>query len=134
MRSPRVVLADIGKGAGLGLALGLVLLSVGLLRAAVYLLTGGKLQPLAAADSRMMAVYVGAFAAAGALLGATRPLLRTKAGVYTACMAAGVIVVLALARFDRRHAAMHAGDWWFVGGLGAILGAAGAYGWFRAGD
>ena len=133
MRSPRVVLADIGKGAALGLALGVVLLGVGLLRAAIYLLTGGKLRPLAAADGRMMAVYVGAFAGAGALLGATRPLLRTKAGVYAGCMAAGVILVLALALADRRHAAMHGGDWWFVGGLGGILGAAGAYGWFRAG-
>ena len=133
MRSPRLVLTDIGKGAGVGIALALFLVSVGLLRAAVYLVGGGKIQPLGAADRQTLFFYISGFAAAGALLGAARPLLRTKAGVYAGCMAAGVIVAFAVVLSSRRYlAAMGAEDWWFIAGLGALLGGAGAHGWFRS--
>ena len=132
MRTTRTVFLDIAKAAAFGLALSCILLGVGLLRGLAYVLGGGKLGTPDPAELRGIAFYMGSLGTAGALLGAARPLLRTKVGVYAGLMAAGVVVVIGIILADRRTlAAIRTDEWWFAVIFGSALGAAGAYGWFR---
>ena len=119
-------------GAALGSGAGVLLVSVGLVRAAALLLGGGRLEPVEARDLRGLAFYVGGFGTGGALFGALRPVLRGRAGVYTGCMLVGVVVMLAIALGDKGSlAALDAVDWVVLPGMGVLFGCAAAYGWTR---
>ena len=134
-RPLRTVALDVGKGAAVGIAIAGGLMAIGLVRFVVYLFGGrGSISWPSAADLRMPGFYIGSFAFAGALLGAVRPLLRTKAGMYVGQMVGGIIVMCGITLSDlRSFAAFDAQDWGFAIICGALFGAAGAYGWFRAG-
>jgi hypothetical protein len=80
-----------------------------------------------------MALYVVAFAAGGAFVGAVQPLLRTRAAVYRAAATAGVIVMIGVV-FVEGLERMSTLSWIVALFLGALLGFVAAYGWHRAGD
>jgi hypothetical protein len=66
------------------------------------------------------------------LIGALRPLLRGKGGVYVACMLAGIVVMLALAiGYEGRLSALEGVDWVAMPLLGMVFGCAAAYGFTR---
>jgi hypothetical protein len=120
-------------GAGIGALAGLLLIGVGLLRALVHLLGGGRLQALSMSDLRTFVFYVGGFALGGAVFGALRPALRGTRGIYVGCMIAGAIVMLALAVSDVKPGEALGLMYWLVLIIaGAIFGAAVAFGWTRA--
>lgn len=120
-------------GAALGFAAGALLVGVGAIRVAAFILGGGRLEASDAGDLRWIAYYVGSFGLGGALFGALRPLLRGNGGVYAGCMLVGVIVVLAIALSDQGSlGALDATDWVVLPGMGMLFGAAAAFGWTRA--
>ena len=124
----------VALGAALGVAAGTLLVGVGLLRAALFLLGGGRIAAPEAAELRMLAFYVGGFGAGGALIGALRPLLRGTAGAYVGCMLAGVVVMLAIVLGDK--GSLEAADPFelmLFSALGATFGAAAAHGFTRSG-
>jgi peptidoglycan/LPS O-acetylase OafA/YrhL len=128
--SRRVVL-----GAALGITVGALFVGVGLVRAVMFLLGGGRLDALDGDDLRTIAYYVGGFGVGGALFGALKPVLRGKIGIYAGCMLVGVIVMLAIGLSDKGNlGAFDAFDWLALPGLGMLFGAAAAYGWTRSPD
>jgi hypothetical protein len=122
----------VGLGALLGIGAGILLVGVGVARIAVFLLSGGRLAELEADDVRILVFYVGGFGAGGALIGALRPLLRGKGGVYVGCMLAGIVVMLAIAIGDKgRLSALDGVDWVAMPLMGMVFGSAAAYGFTR---
>jgi hypothetical protein len=122
----------VGLGALLGIGAGFLLVGVGVARAAVFLLGGGRLAELEADDVRKLVFYVGGFGAGGALIGALRPMIRGKSGVYVACMLAGMVVMLAIAIGDKGRLSALAGvDWVALPMMGIFFCSAAAYGFTR---
>jgi cation transport ATPase len=83
-------------GAGAGAVLGVVLLSVGLIRAAVALIAGNRLNWSEwASGAAVAAVYCGAFALAGAVLGWLWPRRRSRAGAYAlGYIGSGIVAIM----------------------------------------
>jgi hypothetical protein len=124
----------VGLGALLGLGAGILLVGVGIARIAVFLLGGGRLAAIDAGDVRALTFYVGGFGAGGALIGALRPLLHGKGGVYVGCMLAGIVVMLAIAVGDKGSlSALDGVDWVAMPLMGMVFGSAAAYGFTRNG-
>jgi hypothetical protein len=130
---PRSVTSDTLWGAFGGSAVAALCLGVGLLRALFALLSGHHINPLSAADVRLVAYYVGAFVVVGAGLGAAKPLLRTRAGAYLTLALAGAVLttILGIAFVDQIPAAPRI-FLLLVAVFGAILGCGFARGWLRA--
>jgi hypothetical protein len=118
------------RGALFGALLGVVFIGIGALRAMVALLSGTRIQALTAADVRPLVFYIGGFGAAGALLGATRPLLRTRAATYAGFAIGGAIVMIAIMAGDEGGlASINPTEWVVIPLAGALLGCAFARGW-----
>ena len=123
---------QLARGAAIGLAVGVLLIAIGVLRAAVFLLTGGHLPTLSWEDARLAAFYVGGFGLAGAVVGAVVPRLRTAVGLYVAFSVAGMIVVTAIMASEKGGLrARDRVDWILLMPIGAIFGCAFAYGWSK---
>lgn len=118
-------------GAAWGAALAGLCLLVGLARGLLVLLAGGSLAVLTAADVRLVEFYVGGFVAAGAFVGALRPLLRRKAAIYAALAGAGAMVMNTIAVADQGWSRMDRGDWLAMTACGALFGVAAAYGYLK---
>ncbi len=116
----------------MGLVVGLLLIGVGVLRAGLFLLTGGHLAALSADDVRLVVYYLGGFGLAGAVVGPLIPRMRTRVGTYVVFSFAGMIVMAAIMASDngglRRQALV---DWLWMMPLGAAFGCAFAYGFSR---
>ena len=120
-------------GSVAGAFIGLVCLMFGFVRFLRLQSRGIQIQPVTAADAGEMALYVVAFAAGGAFVGAVQPLLRTRAAVYRAAATAGVIVMIGVV-FVEGLERMSTLSWIVALFLGALFGFVAAYGWHRAGD
>lgn len=120
------------RGAGIGVVVGTLLIGVGVLRAAAFLLTGGHLSAPSSEDARLAAFYIGGFGLAGAVIGAVLPRLRSVVGLYVAFGAAGMIVMTAIMASEKGGLKAHDRiDWMLLMPLGAMFGCAFAYGWTR---
>ena len=109
------------RGAVCGALLGLAFLGVGLLRATLRVLGGGRIQALTAADIRPLASYVGGLAAAGALLGVIWPRMRSRTATYAGFGAGGALVMIAIMAGDAGGLAALDGVEWVVVPLGGVL-------------
>lgn len=118
-------------GAALGAALGGVFLLIGVARAAFFLMSGGRLQPIAWTDLRPIAFYIGGFAVAGGFLGLLCPILRGRVAIAGALAVSGAIVMNAIAISDKGVAGMDALDWVVMTVVGAVFGLGGGYGLLR---
>lgn len=121
-------------GSVAGAFIGFVCLIVGVVRFLRFQSRGSEIQPFTAADVDEMALYVVAFAAGGAFIGAVQPLLRTQAGIYRAAATAGAIVTIGVVLGVEGIERMSMLSWIVVPFLGAFFGVAAAFGWHRAGD
>ena len=120
------------RGARLGALVGLAFIGIGLIRGVALLLGGDRPSAPTLADLRMFGFYVGGFALAGGLLGAVRLPERGRTGILLGCMAGGVVVMLAIqAGSEGGLGGMHSADWIALPAIGALLGAAGAFGFLR---
>lgn len=119
--------------AGYGIALGVLLVVVGIVRAVVFLLTGGSLESLDGDELRGLAFYVGSFGVGGAIFGALRFHRWGKVGTYAGCMLVGTIVMFAIGAADEGGiGALDRLDWIALTTMGLFFGAAAAFGWNRA--
>lgn len=118
------------RGGGLGLLVGVLLIGVGVARAALLLLTGGQLSAISSDDLRLAVYYVGGFGIAGAVLGALLPRLRGNLATHALFAGAGMIVMVAIMASGTGGLRAHDRvDWWFLLPLGAAFGLAFGYGW-----
>jgi hypothetical protein len=132
MGHPSVVFRNALKGTLAGAFAGVVLICIGLVRALVVLLSGGRFKPLTSTDLRLLVFYVGGFALVGGLLGAARIHDRGRAIIVLGYVVGGVILMLAIvAGDDGSLSGMHGSDWLWLPALGALFGAAAAYGHLR---
>ena len=107
-------------------------LLVGLIRAAVVVMSGKSVAAPTRSDVVMIAYYVAGFAVAGLLVAAIWPLMRGRISTYFGFALAGVIVCIAiLAGQDGGLPARDLADWIFVVLLGPLFGCAFAYGFTR---
>jgi hypothetical protein len=83
-------------GALFGGAIGVAFLGLGLLRAALFLLSGRHLDSISSDDLRLATFYVSGFVLAGTLLGGFWQLFRSKATAYLEFALAGMIVMTAI--------------------------------------
>ena len=130
----RPTLRRLVLGSVAGACIGCVGLLVGVVRFLRLQSRGSEVQPVTAADGGEMALYVVAFAAGGAFIGAVQPLLRTRAAVYRAAATAGAIVMIGVVLGVEGIERMSTISWIVALFLGAFFGVAAAYGWHRAGD
>ncbi len=130
--SPKVRLPAFSRalrGALFGGAIGAAFLSVGALRAAVFLLGGGRFKELSTDDLKLAVFYVGGFAVGGALVGAMWPYRRSKAVGYLSFALAGMIVMTAIMGSGNAElAATDAVEWTIGLSLGAVFGCAFGHG------
>ena len=118
----RAILVNAGKGSLWGVGLGVLCLGVGLVRWIVASLSGRRFDAVSASDLKLLAVYVGAFVIAGALLGAAKPLLATDRGKYIGFALAGGLVGLAAGYIAAVTSSRGGGSWWFGSFYGMFLG------------
>ena len=118
-------------GAAWGGVLAGICLLVGLIRAVLFLATGGSTAALKSEDLHLLGFYVGGFIAAGGLVGALRPFMSSRLGVYGVLALGGVVVMNTIAAADKGFAAMDRVDWTAMTVIGAIFGLAGAYGFLK---
>ena len=124
---------DILLGALGGAVLACLLLSGGVLRAAVVRLVGHGSVAVGPGDIHLIEYYIGTFALVGASLGAARPLLRTRAGTLVSYGVGGAIVGISIAAVDKGTAAkLSLSDIALGVFVGAICGCAFAFGRLRA--
>lgn len=119
------------RGALYGALFGVVLIGVGLVRALFAMLSGGRVS-FARGDLAMLGLYVGSLTFAGAALGAIRIHQRGKPAIALGYMAAGAVVVLALAGGENGgFRGMDGFDWIVYSALGALFGGVLAYGYLK---
>ena len=124
--------ARILLGLLLGLVLGVLLIGLGAVRAAVFIGTGGQVEPLSADDIRAVVYAIGGFSVAGGAFGALSQRTRTQPGFYGVCALGGMILMSALALSRQGRRPLHGVLPWLAVLLGgAIIGMAGGYGWRR---
>ncbi|HEY9225638.1 MAG TPA: hypothetical protein VIP11_03255 [Gemmatimonadaceae bacterium] len=117
------------RGALIGVGVGSIFIVVGLLRAGLFLLTGGRLSALSANDARIAVFYLGGFGLAGALVGVLLPRARTAVRIYAAFALAGMVVVIAIMAAAKGGLTSHDRlDWFLFMSTGAVFGCAAAYG------
>src|SRR5687767_8240677 len=114
-------------GSVAGAFIGLVCLMFGFVRFLRWQSRGIQIQPVTAADAGEMALYVVAFAAGGAFVGAVQPLLRTRAAVYRAAATAGAIVMIGVVLGVEGIERISTLSWIVALFLGAFFGLAAAY-------
>ena len=120
------------RGMSLGLIVGILLIGVGIVRGAIFMLSGGHLAQVSAADLRAAIYYLAGFSLAGAIAGAVLPSVRTRMASYLTFATGGIVVMLAIAASDKGGlTGQRAIDWLFLIPLGALLGVAFGYGWSR---
>lgn len=113
------------RGALFGGAIGVAFLGVGILRAALFLLSGHRLAPISADDLRLATFYVGGFALAGTLLGGFWQMFRSKATAYVGFAFAGMIIMTAIMAGEKGGLRGNdAVDWVVLLSLGAGFGCA----------
>jgi hypothetical protein len=113
------------RGALFGGAIGVAFLGIGLLRAALFLLSGRHLDPISSDDLRLATFYVSGFAVAGTLLGGFWQLFRSKAIAYVGFALAGMIVMTAIMASQKGGLRGNdAVDWVVLLSLGAGFGCA----------
>lgn len=115
------------RGAAAGALLAAIAIGVGVIRGALFLLTGGKMALPDLATVRAVAAYATGFTVAGAVVGAVLPYLRTGFSQYAGFALGGAIVGAALVLGETRVVTRV--DWFIGPGLGAFFGCAMAYGW-----
>ena len=119
----------IRDGALLGAAVGAICLVVGLARAALFLVSGGRIAGLTAADIREMVLYILGFTAAGTLVGAVWPLLQRRFAMYLGFALGGSLVGIAITLGEASGKSPALSDWVIGITVGATMGCAFAYGW-----
>jgi len=120
------------RGTALGALVGIALIGIGVIRALVTLLGGGRFAPFTNADWRLLVFYVGGFAFVGGILGAVRIQERGRTAIVFGAMAAGIVVMFAFVAGDKGGlSGMDRLDWIVLPALGALFGAAAAYGYLR---
>jgi hypothetical protein len=126
--SYRSILRSALAGVGGGVALALVFLSFGIIRA----LFSGRAMSLSPQDVRMVSYYIGGFGLAGGIVGIFHPYFRTRAGSYWIFSLAGVIVGLMIGvAKEGRLTALTPFDVVLSATLGPLYGCAFAYGMRR---
>ena len=124
----RSIWGQLGRGGGIGLIVGALLVSVGMARAAFFALRGGHLSDISSDDLRFVIYYVGGFGLAGAVLGVMLPRYPGAVATRVLFAVAGMIVTTAIAASDTGGLRAHDHiEWLFLLPLGAIFGL--AFGW-----
>ena len=122
------------RGAFFGALLGSAFIAIGAMRAAFFLLGGGRIEALTAADVRPFVFYLAGFAAAGTLVGATWPMIRSRIATYAVFGAGGALVMIAIMAGDAGGLAARDGfDWVVLPLVGVLFGCAFARGWLGRG-
>ena len=113
------------RGALFGGAIGVAFLGVGILRAALFLLSGHRLAPISADDLHLATFCVGGFALAGTLLGGFWQMFRSEATAYVGFAFAGMIIMTAIMAGEKGGLRGNdAVDWVVLLSLGAGFGCA----------
>lgn len=116
-------------GAAVGGGVSLLLVGIGVARAAIAPFSGGQVAALAVSDVRMLEFYVAGFVVAGALVGAVGLGRGGRARGYAGFMVGGAVVVLIADKGS--IAALGMVDAAVILLLGPAMGGAMAYGWYR---
>ena len=127
------VMARALGGALLGGVMALLLMGVGLVRAAFFVVGGGQVRLPAGDDASAIILYVAAFMAAGAVIGAGRLERGKPVRACAVSVLSGLVLMLGL--FVAAHgspAALSGFDACMIALLGSALGGAFAFKWLRA--
>ena len=112
----------------MGTLVGAFLIGSAFLVSLVVSVFGGHPTPLTSDDWRVLGFYVGGFALAGGSLAAFRIHQRKRGIIYLGYMAAGTIVMFAIAFGDQAGKGLGPFEWGLCLALGVLFGAAAAYG------
>ena len=129
--SSRNTLQRAWRGAAIGAAFGVVLVLVGMARAALALIGGAQLKDLDKSDVRMLAFYVSGAAVAGTVVSLLQPLMRGRISRYLGYAIGGAFFGVGLVAGVIGLEKADVIDWLVGMVIGVIAGCAVGNGWDR---
>jgi hypothetical protein len=121
------------QGAGIGAALALLLLGVGLVRIAFHSFAGETFDAFTQDDIRLAVFYISAFMVAGAFIGGLRAVTRSRIAKVVSFMIGGAIAMNVIAIGDLGIGGVDIGTAVIMSGAGAFLALAVLVGWSAVG-